>query len=468
LKKEVQKMMNRIFKGERSISAPLPGFITASVGFGFFLREAGTGPLRCLNRLLSSVQFMSIIYSFVFALLCSCSTAKPDQPSGNTVNFPKVSEPIQITSDGKEHFFASYYGINSFSQNQRYVTVLETDLKYKLPTEDEPATLGLVDLTTNEFIPIVETHAWNFQQGCMAHWLATSPDSLIIYNDLRNGKFVSIILNVHSKKEIRIIPYPISGVAPNGKEAVSINFSRLRKTRKGYGYGGDGQDARLDRAFPEDDGLHFINLETGDSKLIVSFADIKELVPEVPNGGLEYFNHTLFSREGSKIFWLARARPERNTTSFTVNRDGSGLKACFPAGWGGSHYDWLNDNELMIAAEYDAKQWTHVLFTVGKDDFKRLGKGLLDYDGHGTFSPNGKWMVTDTYPKNDLREQKIYLMDMETQAVLPLGGYPEPEEFRKDWRCDIHCRWSPNGDIIGFNSTHTGSRQAYIIKLEGM
>ena len=77
-------------------------------------------------------------------------------------------------------------------------------------------------------------------------------------------------------------------------------------------------------------------------------------------------------------------------------------------------------------------------------------------------------MVTDTYPKNDLREQKIYLMDMETQAVLPLGGYSESEEFRKDWRCDIHCSWSPNGDIIGFNSTHTGSRQAYIIKLEGI
>jgi hypothetical protein len=468
LKKEVQKMMNRIFKGERSISTPLPGFIPGSVSFWGSVRDAGTGPARRFFRMMTSVQLMSIIYSLVFALLVSCSSGKQDQSTGTTVNFPKVSEPIQITSDGKEHFFASYYGINSFSQNQRYVTVLETDLKYKLPTEDEPATLGLVDLTTNEFIPIAETHAWNFQQGCMAHWLATSPDSLIIYNDLRNGKFVSIILNVHSKKEIKIIPYPISGVAANGKEAISINFSRLRKTRKGYGYGGEGQNAKLDRAFPEDDGLHLIDLETGDAKLIVSFTDIKELVPEVPEGGLEYFNHTLFSREGSKIFWLARARPERNTTPFTVNRDGSELKACFPAGWGGSHYDWLNDNELMITAEYDAKQWSHVLFTVGENDYKPLGNGLLDYDGHGTFSPDGKWMVTDTYPKNEMKEQKIYLMDMKTEAVLPLGRFPEPEEFRKDWRCDIHCRWSPQGNIIGFNSTHTGSRQAYIFKLDGI
>jgi hypothetical protein len=91
---------------------------------------------------------------------------------------------------------------------------------------------------------------------------------------------------------------------------------------------------------------------------------------------------------------------------------------------------------------------------------------LLDYDGHGTFSPNGKWMVTDTYPGAGMREQKIYLKDMKTEAVLPLGRFVEPEEFSKGWRCDIHCRWSPNGDMIGFNSTHTGSRQVYVMKLQ--
>ena len=46
-------------------------------------------------------------------------------------------------------------------------------------------------------------------------------------------------------------------------------------------------------------------------------------------------------------------------------------------------------------------------------------------------------MVTDTYPKNGLREQKIYLMDMKTEAVLPLGRFPQPEEYTKKWRCDV-------------------------------
>ncbi|MEQ9286367.1 MAG: hypothetical protein RIG77_05635 [Cyclobacteriaceae bacterium] len=412
------------------------------------------------------MKINNIIIAITMVLAVAACNSKTTERTGLNVSFPKVSEPIQITNGSKQHLFASYYGINSFSKNQRYATVLQTDLKFKIPEEVEPATLGLVDLTTNEFIPVATTRAWNFQQGCMAHWLATSPDSLIIFNDLRQGKFVSVILNVFSKKELKVIPHPVSAVSPNGKEAVSINFSRLRITRTDYGYGGDGQDKKADVQYPDDDGIFLIDLETGESKLIVSIADVKGLVPELPEEGLEYFNHTLFSREGSKIFWLARAKPRRNTTSFTVNKDGTQLQRAFPDGWGGSHFDWLTDDELMITAEFDARQYAHILFTIGEKNYKRLGKGLLDYDGHGTFSPDGKWMVTDTYPREAMREQKIYLMDMETEAILPLGRFVEPEEFRSGWRCDIHCRWSPNGDIIGFNSTHTGSRQVYIMKLE--
>lgn len=387
---------------------------------------------------------------------------------GLVVEFPNVSKPVAITSGPKEHLFASYYGINSWSEDQRYLTVLQTPIKYRLPTENDPAMLGLVDLETNEFIPLAETRAWNFQQGCMAHWLGTFPNSRIIYNDMVDGKYVSVIMDIHTKEKIKTIPFPVCAVSPNGKEAVSINFSRLRITREAYGYGGDGQNARLNVQFPEDDGLFLVDLETGKANLLVSIHDIKEQVPEVPEEGIEYFNHILFSREGGKIFWLARAIPERNTSSFTVNRDGSNVSRCFPDGWGGSHFDWLTEDELMITGEYKAESNAHILFTIGQRNYRRLGNGLLDYDGHGTFSPDGKWMVTDTYPSKGLYEQKLYLMDMESEAVLPMGRYIHPPEFRengKDAACDLHPRWSPKGDMIGFNSVTTGERQVYIIKL---
>jgi hypothetical protein len=402
--------------------------------------------------------------AIVFALgLC---TARPEQaPSANTVRFPAVGPPVQITQGPREHLFASYYGITSWNASQRYATVLETSVKSGIPTEDQPATLGLLDMQTNAFVPLTTTRAWNFQQGCMAHWLATDPESLIIYNDLRDGRFVSVIFDVAHRREVRVMPFPVAAVSPNGKEAISINFTRLRKTRADYGYGGNGQDPREASQFPPDDGLLLVDLSTGQGKVIVSLADMKRLVPPVPAGGLEFVNHVLYSRDGSRIFWLARATPEWNTTALTCNRDGSDMRRCFPDNWGGSHFDWLDGERLMVTAEYEARDYGHVLFTVGRSDYRRLGSGLLDYDGHGTFSPDGRWMITDTYPAKGTREEKIYLMDMATEAVMPLGRFAQGPEYTGGGRCDIHCRWSPKGDMVGFNSTHTGSRQCYVLRL---
>ena len=144
---------------------------------------------------------INFILTLSLSILFSCS----DKESGIKVIFPQTGEPVQITKNGKEHLFASYYGINSWSKDQNYATVLETDVKCRLPDENDPATLGLVEMESHKFIPLTQTKAWNFQQGCMCHWLGTSPDSLVIYNDLRDGKFVSIIMNVHTQKEQKII-----------------------------------------------------------------------------------------------------------------------------------------------------------------------------------------------------------------------------------------------------------------------
>ena len=397
-----------------------------------------------------------IPFIILLITLLGCKQSPSTHTEGVTVTFPTVSTPIQITSGDKEHLFASYYGINSFSQNQKYVTVLETDIKDRIPIENDEAVLGLVDLENNEFIPVTTTRAWNFQQGCMAHWLATSPDSVIIYNDLRDGKYVSIILNVFTKKELKVIDRPISAVSPDGKTAISINFSRLSITRKAYGYGGEGQDPQEDVQLPENDGLFLVDLASSTSKLIVTIEQVKDIIHDFTPEDLVYFNHTLISRGGSKVFWLARTLPSWKTTALTANIDGTNIQRSFPDGWGGSHFDWLNDDELMITAKHKATQHAHILYTIGQKDYKRLGKGLLDYDGHGTFSPDGKWMITDTYPSKN-REQKIYLMDMSTEIVMPIGRFTQAKEFKSGWRCDIHCRWSPEGDLIGFNSTHIGS-----------
>lgn len=391
-------------------------------------------------------------------------------------DFPVFSKPRAITAGPKDHLFASYYAINAWSADGRYATVLETEVKNRLPDETDVAVLGVVDAREgNRFVPLTETRCWNFQEATMAHWLATAPQTQFIFNDLVDGKFVSVIFDCAAKSR-RIIPHPISAVSPDGKWAVSINYARLRLTRPDYGYGGNGQDARSAVTWPEDDGLWLVNLETGDAKLIVSVASVRDRMPAVKDPkALAYFCHTVFSRDGSKIFWLARSVEglsdqkvvrKWETTAFTCNRDGSEVRRCFPDGWGGSHFNWLDGERLLVTAKYNDTVFSHVLFTAGQADYTRLGRGVLDFDGHGVFSGDGRWMATDTYP-DKLFERKLMVLRMEDQAILPLGTYFVPELYRETYsRCDLHPRWSPDGKMLAFNSVHEGARQVYVIDVK--
>lgn len=394
--------------------------------------------------------------------------------TGAAQEFPAFSKARAITSGPKDHLFASYYAINAWNEDGRYATVLETDVKGRLATEKDAATLGVVDSRdNNRFLPLATTRAWNFQEATMAHWLGTSPQTQFIFNDLVDGRFVSVIFDMATKKSRRIVPYPVSAVSPDGRWAVSINYARLRLTRPDYGYGGNGQDARSSVTWPDDDGLWLVNLESGQAKLIVPIASVRDRMPQVKDPkALAYFCHTVFSRDGSKIFWLARSVENLSgqkvvrkweTTAFTCNRDGSQVRRCFPDGWGGSHFNWLDGDRLMVTAKYQDAVYSHVLFTVGKADYRRLGGGVLDFDGHGVFSDDGKWMATDTYPDR-LGERKLMVLRMSDQAVLPLGTYFVPEIYRETYsRCDLHPRWRPDGRMLAFNSVHEGSRQVYVI-----
>ncbi|MFA6632134.1 MAG: hypothetical protein WCU90_07535 [Kiritimatiellia bacterium] len=388
-------------------------------------------------------------------------------------DFPAFSAPRAMTSGPKDHLFASYYAINAWSADGRYATVLETEVKNRLPTEQDAAVLGVVDAQdNNRFIPLTETRCWNFQEAAMAHWLGTAPRTKFIFNDLVDGRFVSVIFDMANRTR-RVVPFPVSAVSRDGRWAVSINYARLRLTRPDYGYGGNGQNARADTVWPEDDGLWLVDLASGEARLIVTIASVRDRMPPVKDPkALAYFCHTVFSRDGSKIFWLARTVENLSgqkvvrkweTTSFTCNRDGSGVRRCFPDGWGGSHFNWLDGDRLMVTAKFKDAVWSHVLFTPGKEDFTRLGRGLLDFDGHGVFSDDGRWMATDTYP-DKLGERKLMVMRMADHAVLPLGSFFVPELYREQYsRCDLHPRWRPDGKMLAFNSVHEGSRQVYVV-----
>ena len=397
--------------------------------------------------------------------------------------FPEFSAPRAITHGPHDHMFASYYGVNAWSPDDRYVLVLETDVNGRLPLPGEKATIGVVDTGDGDrFIPVAETTCWNFQEGTMAHWLPSEKCSFV-YNDMRGGKFVSVVVDFRTRAE-RVIPWPVSAVSADGAKAISINYARMRLTRPDYGYAGGGQDAREGVAFPDDDGLFLVDLKTGDAKLIVTIASVKDQVPQVkavadkPGAPLSYFCHTVFSRDGKKVFWLSRSvdwydkathkHAYWHTTAFTCDIDGGNVRRCFPDGWGASHFNWKDGRTMTVTTKYRNAIWTHVEFTVGEEEkVRRLGAGLMDWDGHNFYTPDGKFMLSDSDGMCDgLYERFIAIMRMEDGAVKSLGTFPVPEAYRGAyWRCDLHGRFNASGSLYGFNSVHEGTRQVYVSRV---
>ena len=401
--------------------------------------------------------------------------------------FPTWHAPRAVTQGPHEHLLASYFAIDSWSPDKRYMLVLETDLNGRLPEAGERCTIGVVDLADgNRFIPVSTTACWNFQEAAMGHWV---DNDTILFNDVREGRFRTVVMDWRTKREIRVLPHPVSAVSEDRTWAVSVNYARLSLLRPDYGYAGPGQDPRETEPWPTDDGLWTMDLRTGASKLILSVADTRSQMPQPtrvagkPGQPLAYHCHTAISKDGAKIFFLARSVdwfekvthkvPYWRTTSFTVNRDGTGLRRCFADNWEGSHFNWAPDgsHRLLVTAtcrdDYDPKvtgrAWSLVEFEVGKErDVRRIGAGILDLDWHCVYSPDGKFMSGETY-WNGYNERPWVLVRLADGLTMPMGSFYVPKAYRQTyWRCDLHARFRPDGRQVAFNSVHEGSRQVYV------
>jgi len=188
-----------------------------------------------------------------------------------------------------------------------------------------------------------------------------------------------------------------------------------------------------------------------------------------------WFNHTVFNKNDTRFFFLARAnlppRERRYTAMFTANLDGSELREVVPFDKRVSHFDWRNNKEIIATFSMDGPDRRHVLFTDGKADYKVIGDGFLDFDGHCSFSPDQNWLVTD-HKHHDTLEQSLLLYNLRSKQKLVLCRYSmrERKYMSGDIRCDFHPRWNRTGDKLCFDAIEptNGTRQLHIVDLKGL
>ena len=376
-----------------------------------------------------------------------------------------MTKPRAVTHGPLYHWFG-YYDMPCWDGSGRYLLSLGVPFEDRPPTADDVATIGMTDLLTDEYIRLAETRAFNWQQGAMMHWLPSDPGRKIIFNDRAEDRFVSVVMDVF-RGERYILGPATSDVGQGGKLALGLNFARIAGTRPGYGYAGL-PDPCADEMHPVEDGVSVSDMGTGRHWLAVSMHDVYDYLggPAEMASARMWFNHTLLNPGETRFAFLVRWRPtdesKWRTLMFTADPDGSDLKLLLGEGMV-SHFDWRNDAEILAWTRIGDEGDHFYLVDDMTGEHRVVGAELLTQDGHCSYSHDGKWILTDTYPDPDTYERtlKIYVPAEDREVIV--GRYLSPPPFVGEIRCDLHPRWSRDDRQICFDSVHEGHRQVYIV-----
>ena len=377
--------------------------------------------------------------------------------------------------DPNNEYFFGYYDKSPWDATGRYMLCMRAKDTWSEPDPIGEAEILLfnlnLDVNDNNYCKVLaKTHTWNVQQGCMAQWLGPDHSSKIIYNDLRNGKYCSVILEVASGKE-RVLPMPVYTVSADGETALSLDFSRLHSLRLGYGYAALPEKTK-DVALPDETCIWKMDIETGEVVPLLKYTDFASFQPRPEmqmEGSVHKVNHLMLSPNGKRFMVLYRwfIGQRKYTRLITCNVDGTDMYVLSDDDMV-SHCYWKNDEEIIA---FENKHHGGAGFYLMKDKTQEYTHiwPQLSNDGHPSYCPtdNGS-VVFDTYPSRS-RVQEVKLgRDNDTTggSVKVIARVFSPFKYDNDTRCDLHPRWSRDGKKVCFDSVFEGHRGLYVVNVE--
>jgi hypothetical protein len=365
--------------------------------------------------------------------------------------------------DGYEYFFG-YYDKLPWDACDRYMIALKVKCAYRSPAPKEPGELVLIDTANNNSVKTIAiTHSWNSQQGCMAQWLGPDFKHCIIFNDFRDRRYCSVVYNVETDKEEKVCDFPIYDVAKDGTYALSLDFSRLHRLRPGYGYS-NLPDTSKGELCPHKPCIWKIDLTSGKVIELLKYTDLSSFEPDDTMKGAEHkVNHIMIAPDGSRFMVLHRwfVKGRKHTRLVTMNTDGSEMFNLSDDVFV-SHCCWKNNKEILGYLRKKSSGDHYYLMRDKTRNYHMLWPEL-DTDGHCSYSPNGEFVITDTYP-NRKRIASLFLCT-ESGVVERVSRVFSPFRYDNDTRRDLHPRWNHASDEICFDSVHEEKCGLYVVKL---
>ncbi|TWU66069.1 hypothetical protein [Crateriforma conspicua] len=383
----------------------------------------------------------------------------------------------QITKPPGHHWFG-YYDKREFDPTGTKVLSNRVNFEGRSPTGNDSIDVGYVDTADGDhWVPLGVSNAWGWQQGCMLQWIGRD-GRRVLWNDRQGDQFVCRIHDLKSGRT-RTIDRPIYTISDDGRFGLSADFRRIDNLRPGYGYDGLA-DPFVDQRSPKESGVWKVDLETGDSRLILSLDRVAAMPwhdGQTHDEAWHYFNHLLINPSGTRFIVLHRFRPEFDpqtlqykggfvTRMLTADLDGNDLYELDPSGKT-SHFIWKDDEVVtmwtrpigMPAGFYD--------FVDHTDKVTPVGAGVMKSNGHNTYlrGDHGDWILNDTYPSKHDRRQTVYLYHVPSGRRFDLGHFPSPHAYTGEWRCDTHPRCSEDGTQVAIDSPHQDGRQVHLLDI---
>ena len=223
---------------------------------------------------------------------------------------------------------------------------------------------------------------------------------------------------------------------------------------------------------PEDDGIFKVNIDDGTAVLLVSFQRLARIIrasePHIDELAL-FINHTLWNREGDRLFFFARAGWTGNTenprinAAFVVNADGTDLKRLKT--FIGGHPEWDYGHRMIGAL--DGRQ---IIYDV---DYDRVVGQLANVNifpkpgGDIALSPQGDWFVNGHKDKGQAMNFYTFFQ-RSTGLHYRSQGFNIGSWASGDLRQDPSPAWNRSGTKVlvpGIVDDESPSRQLFVISL---
>lgn len=408
--------------------------------------------------------------------------------------------PIRRLGNDAGHHFFGYYNKHPWDRGGRYLLAQRVPMRTADLRGDEVAEVGYFDLQDQDRFHVVgETTAWNWQMGSQLQWLGGLPGRQLIYNtraaasdaDYPYPDFRATVQNVDTGAR-QEYPLPVYVVAPNSEWALCVDYSRFEVTHPTIGYRASADEPMLADA-ADDDGIYRMEIESGDAELILSLRELTQFQPLASmDRAIHWVTHLEINPAATRFLFIHRwtERVEDETCFlhrlFSANPDGSDLRLLectdhplpqladdFDVDAVGtfdyekseyqiSHPAWKSDAEIIVWSPHDDSIHYH-LYDERSGEVRVVGAHCLSENGHMTYSHDGKWLLSDTYPDSLGNERLLILYDVEKDQRYDIGSFYTDPNLGKPNRCDLHPRWSPDARELCIDSIHEGERQMYLV-----